>query len=155
MGIFRCEAAFSVQRSGGIAVNEAVSAVSAEHYVWGEVCDGWHLVRGETLSVIEERMPAGATEQRHFHTKARQFFYVLEGELTLEVEERVHRVGARQGLEILPGERHQARNEADSAAGIDVRFLVISAPPAQGDRVADPIPGLGDRGAPTHPTKLS
>jgi mannose-6-phosphate isomerase-like protein (cupin superfamily) len=107
-----------------------VSVETAEHYRWGEVCDGWHLVRSEELSVIEERMPAGAREQRHFHTKARQFFYVLEGELTMEVEGRSHALGARQGLEIAPGERHQARNESRE----DVRFLVISSPPAQGDR---------------------
>jgi mannose-6-phosphate isomerase-like protein (cupin superfamily) len=107
-----------------------VSVETGEHYRWGEVCDGWHLVRGEGLSVIEERMPAGAREQRHFHAKARQFFYVLEGELTMEVEGRCHGLGARQGLEIAPGERHQASNESRE----DVRFLVISSPPAQGDR---------------------
>ena len=107
-----------------------VHAATGEHYVWGEVCDGWHLVRGAALSVIEERMPPGASEQRHFHAQARQFFYVLDGVLTLEVEGHSHRVGARQGLEIAPEERHQARNESDA----DVRFLVISAPPGRGDR---------------------
>ncbi|MFP5226583.1 MAG: cupin domain-containing protein [Acidobacteriota bacterium] len=108
-----------------------VSAETAEHYTWGEVCDGWHLVRSGALSVIEERMPPGATEQRHAHGTARQFFYVLEGELTMEVEGRLHGIGARQGLEIAPGEKHQARN--DSAR--EVRFLVISAPPSHGDRI--------------------
>ncbi len=111
-----------------------VSVETAEHYTWGEVCDGWHLVRSEGLSVIEERMPPGASEQRHLHTKARQFFYVLEGELTIEVEGRLHGLGVEQGLEIAPGERHQVRNES----GRDVRFLVISSPPAQGDRVEQP-----------------
>jgi hypothetical protein len=51
-----------------------VSGENAEHYVWGDGCDGWHLVRGDSLSVIEERMPAGAREQRHFHERVRQFF---------------------------------------------------------------------------------
>jgi mannose-6-phosphate isomerase-like protein (cupin superfamily) len=40
------------------------------------------------------------------------------------------RLGARQGLEVGPGEKHQVTNES----GRDVRFLVISTPPAQGDR---------------------
>jgi mannose-6-phosphate isomerase-like protein (cupin superfamily) len=111
---------------------DPVSAETAEHYTWGEVCDGWHLVRSEGLSVIEERMPAGSKEQRHFHMKARQFFYVLAGELTMEVEGRAVVVGARRGLEIAPGEKHQARNESEE----DVRFLVIASPPAQGDREA-------------------
>lgn len=116
-----------------MAMNEPVSAANAEHYVWGEVCDGWHLVRSDGLSVIEERMPPGTSEQRHLHTKARQFFYALAGELTLEIEGRVHRLHAGQGIEVAPGERHQAINPADGSA--DARFLVISAPPAQGDRV--------------------
>jgi mannose-6-phosphate isomerase-like protein (cupin superfamily) len=107
-----------------------VSVETAEHYTWGEVCDGWHLVLSAGLSVIEERMPPGAAEERHSHAKARQFFYVLEGELTMEVEGRPHGLGARQGLEVGPGEKHQVTNES----GRDVRFLVISTPPAQGDR---------------------
>lgn len=109
---------------------EPTSTATAEHYAWGEVSDGWHLVHAEGLSVIEERMPPGAREQRHFHTKARQFFYVLEGELTMEVEGRRHALRARQGLEIVSGEAHQAMNASEA----EVRFLVISAPPAQGDR---------------------
>lgn len=114
-------------------MSEPVSVANAEHYVWGDVCDGWHLVRSEGLSVIEERMPPGTREQRHHHTAARQFFYVLAGELTLEIEGQVHRIAAGQGIEVTAGQRHQAANPAESDA--EVRFLVISAPPAQGDRV--------------------
>jgi quercetin dioxygenase-like cupin family protein len=109
---------------------DPVRAAEDNHYVWGEVCDGWRLVRSPELSVIEERMPPGATEQRHFHNRSRQFFYVLEGELTMEVEEQTHLLKTHHGLEIAPGERHQAKNP--SAA--DVRFLVISQPMIQADR---------------------
>ena len=118
-------------------MSEPVSVANAEHYVWGDVCDGWHLVRSAGLSVIEERMPPGTREQRHLHSKARQFFYVLAGELTIEIEGQVHRIAAGQGIEVAPGERHQATNpEAESGrGGAEVRFLVISAPPGQGDRV--------------------
>jgi len=28
-------------------MGDPVSAEAAEHYRWGEVCDGWHLVRSE------------------------------------------------------------------------------------------------------------
>ena len=116
---------------------QPVSAASADHYLWGYACDGWHLVRTVGLSVIEESMPPAAKEQRHLHQRARQFFYVLQGELTMEVEGALHRLTPRQGMEIPPGRTHQARN--DSAA--EVRFLVISAPPGQGDRV--PVPDQG------------
>ena len=112
-------------------MSEPTSRQTAGHYVWGDGCDGWHLVRHESLSVIEEQMPTGARQQRHRHAKARQFFYVLEGQLTMEVEGGFHLLRAGEGIEIAPGQRHQAIN--DSAA--EVRFLVISTPPSHGDRI--------------------
>lgn len=111
-------------------MGEVVQASAENHYVWGNDCDGWHLVRSENLSVIEERMPPSVAEQRHFHTRARQFFYVLEGKLTVEINGRLIVLGTRQGLEISPGEPHQAMNRS----GADVSFLVISQPPSHGDR---------------------
>ena len=111
-------------------MGEVVQAKSENHYTWGDVCDGWHLVRHENLSVIEERLPPGTTEQRHFHTQARQFFYVLSGELTMELNGELLAVRAGQGLEIAPGQAHQAMNRSDA----DLRFLVISQPPSHGDR---------------------
>lgn len=111
-------------------MNAPVSTENAEHYKWGEVCDGWHLLRDASLSVIEERMPPGAKEQRHFHVWSRQFFYVIAGELTMELAGRAHSLTAGYGLEIAPGEPHQALNHSAQ----DVRFLVISQPPSHGDR---------------------
>ena len=65
---------------------QIISTKSAEHYKWGGPqgtdCDGWHLVKTDELSVIEELMPPGTSEARHSHVHARQLFYVLEGELT-------------------------------------------------------------------------
>ena len=115
----------------GKCVSEPVSAKTAEHYTWGAACDGWRLAQDDALSVIEERMPPGTAEQRHFHARARQFFYVLEGELEMECEGAVLRIGARQGVEIAPGQRHQAKN----ASNAEVRFLVVSTTPSHGDRV--------------------
>jgi mannose-6-phosphate isomerase-like protein (cupin superfamily) len=62
-----------------------VSRENAEHYVWGGICDGWHLVKRADLSVIHERMPPGACEVRHYHNRSRQFFFVLSGTATLEI----------------------------------------------------------------------
>jgi hypothetical protein len=53
-----------------------VDAATAEHYVWGNGCDGWHLLKTEGLSVIKERVPPGESERAHLHTKARQFFFI-------------------------------------------------------------------------------
>lgn len=75
-------------------------------------------------------MPPGTEEARHRHLRARQFFYVLHGSLTIECDGVSHQVGTHSGIEVAPMTPHQVRNESDSDAG----FLVISQPPAQDDR---------------------
>ena len=112
----------------------SVSTASARHYRWGDVCDGWHLLEGEDLSVIEERVPPGAAEQRHRHLHSRQFFYVLAGVASLELEGVTHRLSAGHGLHVPPQAAHQLRNDTAE----EIRFLVISAPRAQGDRELAP-----------------
>jgi mannose-6-phosphate isomerase-like protein (cupin superfamily) len=110
---------------------QIISTKSAEHYKWGADCDGWHLVKTGELSVIEERMPPRASETRHSHVRSRQFFYVLEGELTMEVEHHVFVVRAGEGIEVSPGQQHQAQNNSRGA----LRIIVTSQPPSHGDRV--------------------
>lgn len=112
-----------------------VSTASAQHYQWGQSCDGWHLLALDDLSVIEERMPPGSFEQRHRHAKARQFFYVLEGELTIELEGEMHRLQRGEALQVPRGSAHQVRNDG----GMDVRFLVVSSPKSHGDRINMPL----------------
>jgi uncharacterized cupin superfamily protein len=111
-------------------VPKPTSRAAGQHYGWGEGCEGWHLVRAQNLSVIEERMPPGTREIRHWHARARQFFYVLAGTLTVEVEGELHRLTKHVGIELPPGTAHQVINESQA----DVEFLVISEPPSHGDR---------------------
>jgi mannose-6-phosphate isomerase-like protein (cupin superfamily) len=108
----------------------SVSRGNAEHYRWGNDCDGWHLVKDAELSVIEEIMPAGAKEIRHHHQRAQQFFYVLAGEVVMEIEGSTTAVAAGSGIRVPAGTRHQIRNPGPGAA----RFLVVSQPPSHGDR---------------------
>jgi mannose-6-phosphate isomerase-like protein (cupin superfamily) len=117
----------------GPPVLAAVSRENAEHYRWGVDCDAWYLVNDELLSVIEEFMPPGAAEIRHHHTKAQQFFYIVSGEVLMEVEGETMLLGAGSGIRVLPGKRHQIRNPSSTP----VRFLVISQPRSHGDRVDD------------------
>lgn len=112
-----------------------VRAANVEHYTWGGPegtdCDGWHLVRTAELSIIEESMPPGTSERRHHHVRTRQFFFVLEGELTVEVEWQAFLLRAGDGLEVAPGQAHQAMNRGAGTT----RFMVTSQPPSHGDRV--------------------
>jgi mannose-6-phosphate isomerase-like protein (cupin superfamily) len=109
----------------------AISIENAEHYVWGDVCDGWHLLKREDMSVIQERVPAGAAEVMHFHNVARQFFYILEGEGTMVFDDHEVTLNNGQGLEIPPQVKHQFTNKSN----VDVHFLVVSIPMTRGDRI--------------------
>src|SRR5689334_13265292 len=111
-----------------------ISKENAEHYIWGGVCDGWHLVKGDSLSVIHERMPPGTAEVRHYHNTSRQFFFVLSGTVMLEVAEEQNQLSTQQGLEVPPGTPHQIRN----ISGQPAEFLVVSQPPSHGDRIQSP-----------------
>jgi quercetin dioxygenase-like cupin family protein len=110
------------------------NATNAEHYQWGEQCDGWRLLERAELSVIQERIPPGAGEVRHFHGKARQLFYVLKGELQLDLAGNAFRILAGDSLEVPPGEEHRVWNASDAEAS----FLVVSAPSTRGDRTNVP-----------------
>jgi mannose-6-phosphate isomerase-like protein (cupin superfamily) len=112
---------------------KVISTANAEHYTWGNNCDGWYLVRAAELNIIEERMPPSASETRHYHERARQFFFVIEGELTMEIEHHEFRVKAGEGIEVSPGQRHQAMNRSRSP----LRMVVTSQPPSHGDRIDD------------------
>jgi mannose-6-phosphate isomerase-like protein (cupin superfamily) len=107
-----------------------VSIATAQHYVWGSGCDGWHLVNQPALSVIREKMPPGTAEVRHRHRHARQFFFVLAGAARFEAEGATFELLPGEGLEVPPGVPHSIRNEDRR----DLEFLVVSQPHGHGDR---------------------
>src|SRR4051794_32252892 len=110
---------------------QVISTQTAEHYTWAQRCDGWHLLRSAEVSVIQERMPPNSSEAPHFHTKSRQFFFVLSGRLSIVMNGTKHNVEAEHGLEVPPGTSHHVFNDTDLDAG----FIVISVPPSHGDKV--------------------
>ena len=52
----------------GAFIGMAASIDNAKHYIWGEVCESWHLLKRDDMSIIQERVPAGAGEVMHYHT---------------------------------------------------------------------------------------
>lgn len=108
-----------------------ISTDNAEHYTWGEQCHAWHLLKSDSLSIIQERMPVHTSEGLHFHNYAQQFFYILQGTATFEVEGRQYEVNANSGFHILPQQKHRIFNHGNQV----LEFLVISEPKSHGDRV--------------------
>ena len=111
-------------------VAKVTSIQNAEHYTWGDDCHGWFLLKDPDIHVIQERMPPGTREKRHVHNRARQFFYVLRGELTMVIGQESVGIGSGECLEIEPRVPHQARNTSQN----DVEFIVMSCPPSHDDR---------------------
>jgi mannose-6-phosphate isomerase-like protein (cupin superfamily) len=103
---------------------------TAEHYRWGEVCDGWRLLDGSDVAVIQERIPPGAGEVRHLHRRARQLFFVLAGQLMFDIGDEVVGLGPGDAIEVPPLTPHCVRNVSEAEA----MFLVVSSPSTKGDR---------------------
>ena len=110
---------------------EKISRDTARHYNWKEVCDGWHLVERDGLSVIAERMPPGTQEDMHYHCRAAQFFYLLSGRAVMRFADCEEALAPGEGLEIPPMEAHQMTNPFSQ----DAHFIVISTPKSHGDKV--------------------
>jgi len=109
---------------------------NAEHYRWGDRCDGWRLLAGDDLAVIQERMPPGTSEVLHHHERARQLFYLLSGRLQISIDTATFDLTAGDSIEVAPGRPHQVRNVSSD----EVTFLVISAPTTRGDRIEEQEP---------------
>ena len=100
------------------------------HYKWGNDCDGWVLVDTENLSVKQERMPAQTSEVLHYHEKAQQFFFILKGIATFEVEEKSCTVQSGEGFHIEASKKHRIINNTAE----DFEFILSSQPSTNNDR---------------------
>lgn len=108
-----------------------ISTKNSQHFTWGNVCDGWWLKKGGRFTVIAEIMPTGAKEIKHFHNETEQFFYVLDGVLTVELNNNICHLNKDESIIILSGVPHRVVNNSDR----DVQFLVVSCPDSHDDRV--------------------
>lgn len=103
---------------------------SLQHYQWGDGCDGWVLADTDALSVKQERMPAQTAESLHYHEKAQQFFFILKGIATFEVENESYTAYAGQGFHIQQGKKHRIINNTAE----DIEFILSSQPSTNNDR---------------------
>ncbi|MGG6314209.1 cupin domain-containing protein [Paenibacillus macerans] len=108
-----------------------ISKDNADHYVWGDNCDGWRLADREDCSIIHEQMPRDTREVRHYHNESRQFFFVLSGWMHIEVDGKQQVLQPHEGIDVPPKTPHQVFNHSAEA----LEFLVISQPNTRNDRV--------------------
>lgn len=112
-----------------------ISKENSEHFIWGDKCNGWHLVKSEKLSVIEELMLPNTKEQKHYHNLSEQFFQILSGIATFEIEEHTIEVEKGKGIHILPKIKHRIINNTSD----NLEFIVISHPTTREDRINEPF----------------
>jgi mannose-6-phosphate isomerase-like protein (cupin superfamily) len=74
-------------------------------------------------SLAEASVPAGRATERHYHKKSEEFYFVVEGKGTMEINGETRAVAPGDAILIPPGAWHQIT--ASSA----LRFLCCCAPP--------------------------
>ena len=90
-----------------------VSKKIAPHFAWGNACDGWWLKKDGKFTVISETIPPTTSEVKHYHQEVEQFFYVLSGILTIELEDIAYRLEPEEGIAIAPQAIHRVYNNSD------------------------------------------
>jgi mannose-6-phosphate isomerase-like protein (cupin superfamily) len=110
---------------------EAKSIFNTENYKWGNNCDGWHLLKSDRLSVIQEKMPKDSSEQLHYHQYSQQLFYILSGTAHFNIEGETVIVNAGESIHIPNLIQHKIYNTEEE----ELTFLVISEPKSHGDRI--------------------
>lgn len=75
-------------------------------------------------SLAEARLPPGASTTAHYHPKAEEIYYILEGTALMRIENETRAVGPGDAIAIPPGMIHQITN----TSGTMLRFLCCCAP---------------------------
>jgi mannose-6-phosphate isomerase-like protein (cupin superfamily) len=78
-------------------------------------------------SLAEASVAAGSATERHYHKKTEEFYFLLEGEGTMEIDEETRPVVPGDAILIPAGAWHQI------TASTALRFLCCCAPPYSHD----------------------
>ena len=81
----------------------------------------------QNQSLAEARVSAGGATQRHYHKIAEEFYFILEGRGTMEIDGETRTVVPGDAILIPPGAWHAI------AAEEALRFLCCCAPPYSHD----------------------
>jgi mannose-6-phosphate isomerase-like protein (cupin superfamily) len=80
-------------------------------------------------SLAEARLPVGAATAPHFHPRAEEIYFILEGRGQMQIEASVRAVAPGDAIAIPPGLRHQITNTGD----VTLRLLCCCAPCYEND----------------------
>jgi mannose-6-phosphate isomerase-like protein (cupin superfamily) len=75
-------------------------------------------------SLAEARLPAGASTTPHYHPKAEEIYYILQGQARMRIGAQTAAVGPGDAIAIEPGITHQITNTGQET----LVFLCCCAP---------------------------
>jgi len=78
-------------------------------------------------SLAEATVPVGQPTERHYHKLSEEFYFILEGQGTMEIDGETREVAPGDAILIPPGAWHQI------TAAQTLRFLCCCAPPYSHD----------------------
>ena len=111
--------------------NKKITLKNAEQYRWGNAGMGWILANSKDVTVAERLLAPGVKEVKHYHKTAWQFFYIIKGEGTIEINGEKIELIKNESIHVDPGQHHQLANTSDE----NLQYLVISVPNSYDDRV--------------------
>lgn len=76
-------------------------------------------------SLAEATVPGGTATERHYHKLSEEFYFVLNGSGTMEIDGETSAVKTGDAILIPPGAWHQITANSDSS----LEFLCCCAPP--------------------------
>ena len=77
----------------------------------------------QNQSLAEATVPVGQPTERHYHKLSEEFYFILEGQGSMEIDGETRNVGPGDAILIPPGAWHQI------TASQTLRFLCCCAPP--------------------------
>jgi len=77
----------------------------------------------QNQSLAEATVPVGKPIERHYHKLSEEFYFILEGQGTMEIDGAIREVTVGDAILIPPGAWHQI------TASQTLRFLCCCAPP--------------------------
>lgn len=77
---------------------------------------------------------AEGSMSRHLHREQEELYVVLEGTALVEVNDEPHRLGERDALAVPASAWHRVSNAGQGP----LTYLVVAAPPVEGDAEMDP-----------------
>lgn len=94
---------------------------------WAPGCFSWHFVEHNDVSIKMEEICPGGSSDAHFHSRSLQFFFILEGEATIDLGKALFELKKHEGIEVPLTQKHRIINSGEE----NLVFLLLSSPAVQ------------------------